>query len=177
MLASNAASSCVRLPCAGLMDAQHHAQLQSQVSRVMHPSTVENLTGTARDEMTTRKTRPAMQTRKLDCVYVFLVSISHTRKLSNLLLCWRSECLPISKSLPSKQVQQLWYPVHTGTVGCEKTKNKAQGQFCISRRMARESTLEYTEAQSSHLYGNLDFLLWQIWNSISKMPSIQRAHF
>lgn len=173
MLASNAASSCVRLPCAGLMDVQHHAQLQSQVPRVMHPSTVENLTGTASNEMTTRKTRPAMQTRKLDCVYVFLVSISHTRKLSNLTLCWRSECLPTIKSLPSKQVQQLWYPVHTGTVGCEKTKTKHRGNF-VSQGEWQENPQRPSPVI---IYGNPDFLLWQIWNSSSKMPSIQRAHF
>lgn len=175
MLASNAASSCVRLPCAGLMDVQHHAQLQSQVPRVMNPSTVENLTGTVCDEMTTRKTRPAMQTRKPDCVYVFLVSISHTRKLSNLLLCWLWECLQLSPSQASRFnssdtlcTQGQW------AVRIQNTKHR---QFCISRRMAKESTQNTQRHDPVIIYGNLDFLLWQIWNSISKMPSIQRAHF
>lgn len=65
---------------------------------VMNPHSTENLMGTVRDEMTTRKTRPAMQTRKLDCAYVSLVSISHTEKLTNFMLCWLSECLQLSPS-------------------------------------------------------------------------------
>lgn len=153
----------------------YNTMLQSKVPRVMNPSTVENLTGTVCDEMTTRKTRPAMQTRKPDCVYVFLVSISHTRKLSNLLLCWLWECLQLSPSQASRFnssdtlcTQGQW------AVRIQNTKHR---QFCISRRMAKESTQNTQRHDPVIIYGNLDFLLWQIWNSISKMPSIQRAHF
>lgn len=121
MLASNSASFCVRLPCAGLMDVQHHAQLQSQVPRVMNPSTAENLIGTVRDEMSTRKTRPAMRTRKLDCVCFPSIHFTHreTVKLSAVLALRMSTI----KFFQSKQVQQLWHP---GT-GLSENKKQSTG--------------------------------------------------
>lgn len=125
MQASNPASFFVRLPCAGLMDVQHHVQLQSQVPRVMSPRSTENLTGTVHDEMTTRKTRPAMQTRKLDCAYVFLVSISHTEKLTNFMLCWLSECLQLSPSRASRfNSSNTLCPQGQWAVRKQKTKHR-----------------------------------------------------